>query len=118
MNNIKIPWNVSGLAQHAASAAISNPNYLEKSNKIIQRELKYLKKNISKLENFQCYDSVTNFILIKSKIESSKLQKKLLKKKILIRDCSNFRGLNKNYFRIAVKTRKDNRKLVHELEQI
>ena len=118
LNQIKIPWNVSGLAQYAASAAISNPNYLDKAKKIIRTELNYLKNNISKLENFYCYDSVTNFILIKSKLNSSKLQQKLLKKKILIRDCSNFRGLNNYYIRIAVKTRKENQRLVHALGEL
>ena len=90
----------------------------DKAKKIIQTESNYLKNNISKLENFDCYDSVTNFILIKSKLRSSKLQKKLLRKKILIRDCSNFRGLNHNYIRVAVKTRKENQKLVHALEEL
>ena len=118
LNQIKIPWNVSGLAQHAASAAISTPNYLDKAKKVIQTELNYLKNNISKLDNFDCYDSVTNFILIKTKLKSSNLQQKLLKKKILIRDCSNFRGLNHNYIRVAVKTRKENQKLVHALEEL
>jgi threonine-phosphate decarboxylase len=118
LNQIKIPWNVSGLAQHAASAAISAPNDLVKATKIIRTELNYLKNNISKLDNFDCYDSVTNFILIKTKLKSSQLQQKLLKKKILIRDCSNFRGLNHNYIRVAVKTRKENRKLVHALEEL
>lgn len=118
LNQIKIPWNVSGLAQHAASAAISIPHYLDKSNKLIQTELNYLKNNISKLENFECYDSVTNFILIKTKLKSSQLQKKLLKKKILIRDCSNFRGLNHNHIRVAIKTRKENQKLLRELKKL
>jgi threonine-phosphate decarboxylase len=118
LNQIKIPWNVSGLAQHAASAAISTPNYLDKTKKIIQTELNYLKTNISKLESFDCYDSVTNFILIKTNWKSSQLQKKLLKKKILIRDCSNFRGLNQNYIRVAVKTRKENQRLVRALEEL
>ena len=118
LNKIKIPWNVSGLAQHAASAAISTPKYLDKSKKIIQIESDYIKKRISKLKNFQCYDSVTNFILIKSKLKSSILKKKLLKKKILIRDCSNFRGLNNYYIRVAIKTRKDNQRLVDGLEKL
>ena len=69
LNQIKIPWNVSGLAQHAASAAISTPNYLDKAKKLIQTESNYLKHNISKLENFDCYDSVTNFIFNKIKIK-------------------------------------------------
>ena len=118
LNKIKIPWNVSGLAQCAASAAILTPNYLDKSRAIIQKESDYLKKNISKLDNFCCFESATNFILIKSKIKSNVLQKKLLKKKILIRDCSNFRGLDNYFIRIAVKTRKDNQKLVQALEEL
>ncbi len=61
---------------------------------------------------------MTNFILIKTKLKSSNLQQKLLKKKILIRDCSNFRGLDNNYVRVAVKTRKENQKLVHALEEL
>ena len=49
---------------------------------------------------------------------SKTLQKKLLRKNILIRDCSTFRGLNENYVRIAVKKRKDNIKLIKALEAI
>jgi len=41
-----------------------------------------------------------------------------LKNKILIRDCKNFRGLNEHYFRIAVKSHRDNVKLVSALESI
>ncbi|NIM26419.1 MAG: threonine-phosphate decarboxylase [Nitrososphaeria archaeon] len=118
LNKIKIPWNVSGLAQHAAIAALSNPKHLDKAKKIIQDESNYLTSKISKLSNFECTESSTNFILIKSKINSQNLQKKLLKKKILVRDCSNFRGLNKNFIRIAVKTRKQNQKLVKALEEL
>ena len=51
-------------------------------------------------------------ILIKTKINSKILQKKLLKKNILIRDCSTFCGLNENYVRIAVKNRKENQILI------
>ena len=118
LNKIKIPWNVSGLAQQAAKESISTPNYLTRSKKLIFQELCFLKTNISKLDKFDCYDSFTNFILIKTKIDSSALQKKLLQKKILVRDCSNFRGLNHNFIRIAVKTRKENQKLLRALKEV
>ena len=45
-------------------------------------------------------------------------RRKLLEKKILIRDCKNFRGLNNHYIRVAVKSHKDNLKLVKALETI
>src|SRR3989338_3817725 len=104
LNKIKIPWNVSGLAQQAASAALLHSFYIINS--------------ISKLKNFQCNVTSTNFILIKTKMKSKTLQKKLLEKKILIRDCSTIRGLNNNYIRIAVKTRKENEKLIKALERL
>ncbi len=118
LNNIKIPWNVSGLAQHAAGAALCSVSYLNKAKKIIENESKFLRNSISKIDGFECHDAAANFILIKTKQKSKTIQKKLLKKKILIRDCSSFRGLNNNYIRIAVKTRKENQKLVKALEKI
>jgi len=118
LNNLKIPWNVSGLAQHAARAALCSISYLNKAKKIIENESQYLRNSISKIDGFECHDAAANFILIKTKQKSKTIQKKLLKKKILIRDCSSFRGLNNNYIRIAVKTRKENKKLVKALEKI
>ena len=118
LNKIKIPWNVSGLAQQAASAALLHSFYLTKVKKMIKKESFYLINYISKLKNFQCNTTSTNFILIKTKMNSKTLQKKLLEKKILIRDCSTIRGLNNNYIRIAVKTRKENEKLIKALERL
>jgi len=118
LQRIKIPWNVNGLAQMAASDVLSNASHLDKTRKLIKKELKFLKDSISKINGFICYDSSTNFILIKSRINSKKIQEKLIEKKILIRDCSNFRGLDNKFMRVAVRTHKENVKLVQALEEI
>ena len=118
LQKIKIPWSVNSLAQDAANIVIKNISHIKKSNIIIQKESKYLEDNISILNGFECISSSTNFILIKIKYDSTKLQTKLLKNKILIRDCKNFRGLDNHYIRIAVKSHKDNVKLVKALEKI
>jgi threonine-phosphate decarboxylase len=116
LQRIKIPWNVNGLAQMAASEALSNVSHLNKTRKLIKKELKFLKDSISKINGFTCYDSSTNFILIKSRMNSKKIQEKLIEEKILIRDCSNFRGLGNKFIRVAVRTHKENVKLVRALE--
>ncbi|HSD04924.1 MAG TPA: histidinol-phosphate transaminase [Nitrosopumilaceae archaeon] len=118
LTRIKIPWNVNGLAQKAASAAISSRSHLDKTRRLIKKELTFLTKSISKIPKFYCYPSSTNFILIKSQINSKTLQKKLLEKKILVRDCSTFYGLDNRFIRIAVRTHKENVKLVRSLETI
>lgn len=117
LNRIKIPWNVSGIAQDTAIKALSSKSHLEKTRKLIEKERKFLKTSISKISGFGCYDSDANFILIRLKINSKQMQKKLLKKNILIRDCSSFKGLDDKFIRIAVRTRNENQKLVKELEK-
>lgn len=118
LKKIKIPWSVNTLAQQAGIMAIKNKSHLTKSKSIIKKESNFLKKKIAQIPGFECHNSSTNFILIKTKDESTTIQKKLLKHKILIRDCKNFRGLNNHYIRIAVKSHKDNLKLVHAMEAI
>jgi threonine-phosphate decarboxylase len=118
LQKIKIPWNVSNIAQGAASAAICYHPFLDKTCKLIKKEKRFISSNLAKTKKFTCFNSSTNFILVKTKIKSKLLQKKLLKNKILIRDCSTFRGLDQNYIRIAVKTRKENVKLIKALEAI
>ena len=85
---------------------------------MIKKESRYLTSQIAQLDKFTCHHSDTNFLLIKSQVKSKTLQKKLLAKKILVRDCSNFRGLNDNYIRIAVKTHRENIVLVKALGKI
>ena len=118
LQRIKIPWNVNYIAQSAASAALCYSDFLEKSQKNIKKENSFLMNSLSNFQWLSCFHSSTNFILIKTKINSKLLQKKLLKKNILIRDCSSFCGLNENYVRIAVKNRDQNKLLVKALGEI
>ena len=115
LKKIKIPWSVNYLAQEAANIALKSKSHLTKSNLVIKKESRYLVKKINELDGFHCEYSSTNFILIKIKKDSTKLQKQLIEKKILIRDCKNFRGLDKHYIRIAVKSHNENLKLVRAL---
>ena len=118
LQRIKIPWNVNYIAQTAANAALCYSNFLEKSRKNIKKENLFLMSSLSKFEWLSCFHSSTNFILIKTKINSKILQKKLLKKNILVRDCSTFCGLDENYIRIAVKNRNQNKLLVTAFGEI
>jgi threonine-phosphate decarboxylase len=118
LQKIKIPWNVSWIAQKSSIKALSDKLHLSKTLNLIKNESKFLSEYISKIAGFTCYNSDTNFILIKSKIKSNQVQDNLLKKNILIRDCSTLRGLDSNFIRIAVRTHKENLKLVEALRAL
>lgn len=46
------------------------------------------------------------------------LYERLLSRGILIRDCSDYRGLGKGYYRIAVRRHEENEILVREIRRI
>lgn len=118
LKKIKVPWSINTLAQKAATISLSDQLYLNKTRNLIKREYIFLTKSISKIDNFICYNSDTSFILIKSLLDVTFLQEWLLRHKILIRNCNNFRGLNNHFFRISIKTHNENLKLIKSLEVI
>ena len=80
LQKVKIPWNVSGIAQKSSIKALSDNSHLPKTLNLIRKESKFLMNSISKIKGFTCYNSDTNFILIKSKMKSNQIKNRLLKK--------------------------------------
>lgn len=110
------PWNVSNIAQAAGIAALKEKDYVKESVAYINQERKYLNDELNKL-NIKTYESHANYILFKihDKID---LKEEMLKKNILIRSCSNYNNLCNDYYRIAVKTRKENKQFLKTLKEI
>lgn len=121
ISGYQYPWSVNCIAQEAAKEVVKDSEYMENSRGYIFKEREYLFKKLQKIEGIKPFKPGANFIFCRlenRKINSRKLTDLLGKKGILIRDCSNFRGLNNKYFRVAVKKRMNNRKLIDALENI
>lgn len=108
-------WNVSLPAQAAGSVALEQEEYLTASREFIKAQREYLEDGLNKL-GARVFHSDANFILFQWKDE--KLYEKLLCQGILIRDCSDFEGLGKGYFRIAVKNRLENEWLLKAIKAL
>jgi histidinol-phosphate/aromatic aminotransferase/cobyric acid decarboxylase-like protein len=110
-------WNVSRIAERAGEAAADvmlNTSYLKNSVTYINAERSRLMQGLSMI-GIQVYDSDANFILFRSK---PGLYQKLLSRGIMIRRCSDYRGLDDSYYRIAVRKREDNDVLLRTLKEI
>lgn len=107
-------WSVSTIAQIAGIAALSEKNYIEKTFSYVKNEREFLIKNMKSL-GFKVYPSKANFIFFKTDFPIDKM---LLKEKIAVRKCGNYINLNDSYFRIAVRTHKENEILISTLERI
>ena len=64
---------------------------------------------------FKVFPSQANYIFFKG---PEKLFEQCVEKGILIRDCSNYPGLSKGYFRVAVKDHQRNEKLMEAFKEI
>ena len=117
----QIPWSINSLAQIAAEKILNNKEYISKTYKLIEKERDFLLKGLAKIKGLRPYFSVANFLLIKIEkagITSKFLRKALISEGILVRDCSNFRNLDNKYIRVAVRTRKENLKLLTALKKV
>lgn len=108
------PWAVSIPAQMAGEAALDEADYLEKSRALIARELRYMKQSFERI-GINCYDSEANYLFFEG---PENLPALFAKKGILIRDCRGYRGLGPGYYRVAVRTRRDNEELCGILSNI
>lgn len=107
-------WNVSIPAQKAGIVAMDMENFLKKSVEIIEKNRKKLVNGLEEL-GAVVYNSSANFVLFKW--HNCHLYDDLLKSEILIRDCGDYPGLGKGYYRVAVKTEEENRQLLKAMEQ-
>lgn len=122
MNLIRQPWSVSSLAQAAGEAALLETEYVKRTRQEITSEREHLKSALSSL-GFHVFDSMANYIFFRDLrteafAQEKLLYKQLLERKVLIRSCSNYKGLDNTYYRICVKQRKENEEFLSILKSI
>ncbi|MDO5702147.1 MAG: hypothetical protein Q4G47_02185 [Lachnospiraceae bacterium] len=78
----------------------------------IDAEREYLAGEL-RLRGCRVYPSNTVYLLFKAEED---LYERLLEKGILIRDCSDFRGLSRGFFRVAVKNRETSLKFLRAFD--
>lgn len=107
-------WNLSVFAQRAGVAAIKEQEYIACAVVCIQTQRQFL---LEELQAAGCsvFDSDADYLLFYSEMPLYEL---FLQRGILIRDCSNFRGLQRGYYRIAVKSEEQNRMFAEVLRKI
>lgn len=116
IKEFKEPWTVNTLAQQAAIAAIADDEYAIETHELIKREKDFLEKGFQALNVEHLPSSVNYYLLKTADVES--ITSGLKNKGILIRDCSNFTGLNTSYIRVAVRSRSNNEMLIRELSEL
>ena len=115
LRSVKSPYNTDSISQAICKTVLSEKELLKKccvelveSRKALHDEVSALARKYVKLE--KVYDSVTNFVFIKTAY-GKEIYEKLLEKSIAIR----YMG---NYIRITAGTKEENDAVVKALDEI
>lgn len=114
-------WNVNILAQHAGIAALQETAYAEETRRVVAQEKQWLRRQLQALPGLETVKPTVNFILLHTSgtgKTAAELAAGLRERGILIRDGSNFAGLDPFTCRVAVKLRSENERLVQALESV
>ena len=121
----KEPWSVNNIAEIAGLTVLDDTEYIEKTLKWITEEKTYVYEKLNEISGIKPYKTEVNFITVKidEKLFSGGLNVKLLREKmleqgILIRDASNFNFLDERFFRLAIKDRENNDRVIETLKKI
>ena len=119
VNKYIIPWSVNAIAIEASKYILIHPAQFTLPIRKWQRETAELIYQLNKLDGLEVLPTSTTFFLVRLKKGTAALLKKYLLDKygILIRDASNFRGLDETYFRLSTQRSHENELLVNGIKE-
>ena len=96
-------------AQMAGVAALEKPKeYIRQTREYVSGQREYM-RNIMKMMGYVVFASKANYLFFKGR---PGLEKEALEAGFLIRDCQNYEGLSEGFYRIAVRTKEENERLI------
>ncbi len=118
MKRYKAPWSVNSLAIEAGIYLIQHKNQFLPPVSSYQSNVKEFISKLSDIEFLKIHSTNTSYFLVElQKGNATELKNYLISKfGILIRDASNFRGLNSSYIRIACLSKEKNQLLINALQ--
>ncbi|PID89596.1 MAG: aminotransferase class I/II [Bacteroidia bacterium] len=118
IKTLKMPWSVNALAIEAGLFLLSDyKNRLPNTQKIAAQS-KAFQEKLADISGLSVQASTGNYCLLKlAKGKAGDLKNYLIENEgLLIRDASNFKGLDQAYFRVSLQEESHNCKLINAIE--
>jgi len=114
----RAPWQTNILAEKATEAALADTDYQARSLALVEKERAWLSQRLADLPGIEPLPSAANFIFCRCVTPVDQIAKQLLLVRILIRDCTATEGIEGGAFRVGVRTRAENERLIASMEKI
>lgn len=114
LNKVREPFNVNGLAQVAAIAALDDKKHLRRTLDLVRKGRAYLYKELRAL-GLPLVETATNFILFDARVDALRVSESLMKKGVIVRPMTGS-GL-RTFLRVTIGKPGDNRRFVDALKK-
>ena len=121
MYRIKPVFSLTRLSYVAAVNTFEDKSYIQKSIKDGIESRDYLIDELSKIDSLNVFPSKSNFILIGVKdtgYTAAEITREFMKKGIIVRDCTSFKGLDEYWIRISICTMEENKKFIQIVHEV
>jgi threonine-phosphate decarboxylase len=115
----QIPWSLNSIGAFAGELMLNDTTYIQETRSLILSEKARMLKELRLLPHITVYDAYANFVLVQThQIAAFSIFDYCIKKGLMIRDCSSFKGLKGEYIRFCIMNPKDNTKLLNALSEL
>lgn len=114
------PWSVNTLAQAVGHRALGDAGYRRRSIVYVREQREALAEELAGVPGVAVFPAHANFLLARlerSGPDAVWLAERTLHQGIAIRVCADFTGLDTRFFRVAVRTAEENRRLLDALRE-
>lgn len=121
MHRIKPVFSLTKLSFVAAVNTFQDKEYIEDSIRKGIESRQFLYDELSKIDSIHVFPSKSNFMLIDihdTGFTASELTLELMKRGIIVRDCTSFKGLDEYWIRISICTLEEDQKFIEIIKEV
>lgn len=115
------PWSVNTIAAYAGTVMFTDTDYIERTRALISQEKSLICSALKSRKTIHVFEPSANFVLLKllkEGVTAPMVFEHCIRKGLMIRDCSNFTGLDSSYIRFCFLNPEDDDLLVNTLLEV
>lgn len=114
----QMPWSINAFAALAGEIVLNDREYQQRTWRWLDEEGTRFYRALKNMPGLKVYPGRANYLFLRCERAEVELQYALLQRRILIRSCANYPGLDERYFRVAIRGAAENQQLLDALHQV
>ncbi|HEL1612527.1 TPA: threonine-phosphate decarboxylase [Streptococcus suis] len=117
IDEMRPPWTINALADALVPVIFKDSEYHHATEEWLKSEQEFLYKKLTALPDLKVLPPTVNYIFFEYEGNES-LRELLIQEKIFIRSCHNYHHLDDHHYRVAIRSREENCRLIEAFRSV